>query len=81
MNQCNKILEYLKQGHKLTPLEGLQLFGTMRLGARVWDLRKQGYNIQSWIIKGDNNKHWAEYHLIQHEKQLEFVNKIYIDKT
>ena len=70
MSQETAILEFLKAGNTLTPLEGLQLFSTMRLGARCWNLKKQGYNIQSRIIKGVKGKHYAEYY-IPREKQLE----------
>jgi len=72
MNQGVRILEYLKQGHSITPLEGLQLFGTMRLGARCWDLRKAGYDIRSRMIKGENGKHYAQYYLYK-EIQASFA--------
>ena len=70
MSQCNKILEYLKQGHRLTPLEGLRLFGTMRLGARCWDLRKAGYDVRSRMVKTDTGKHIAQYYLYKETQQV-----------
>lgn len=36
--QSNQILEYMRQGNSITPLEALNLFGCMRLGARIYDL-------------------------------------------
>lgn len=47
ISQENAILEYLKQGNSLTPLDALEKFGTMRVGARVYDLKRKGYNIIS----------------------------------
>lgn len=72
MTQTTAILQYLKQGNSLTPLSALNLFGCFRLGARCWDLRKQGYNIQMTMVK-NNGKHFASYKLIQEEKQMVFV--------
>jgi len=43
--QNDAILHYLKCGRKLTPLAALRLFGTMRLAARVWELRRDGHQI------------------------------------
>ncbi len=62
-SQEQAILEYLQAGKSLTPLEGLELFGTMRLGARIFDLIQEGHNIKSEIVKGENNKHFAKYWL------------------
>ena len=45
--QTEKILAYMKGGGSLTGLEALQLFGCMRLGARVYDLKKRGFDIRS----------------------------------
>ena len=64
MTQADQILEYLKQGHSITPLEGLQLFGTLRLGARCFDLRKAGYDVRSRLIKTASGKRVAQYCLL-----------------
>jgi len=68
----NQILSYLKDGNSITPLDALQLFGCFRLGARIYDLRKQGENIVMERRKSVNqNGHrvsYALYHLIQPAK-------------
>lgn len=71
MTQAEQILQYLKQGNRITPVDALQKFGCFRLGARIWDLKKQGYNIQTHFVT-KNNKTYAEYYMPQ-EKQLNFV--------
>jgi hypothetical protein len=44
--QNEKLLEYLKAHPEgITPLEALNVIGTFRLAARVYDLRKIGHNI------------------------------------
>ena len=71
MTQTQAIYEYLKQGNSIMPLEALSLFGCMRLGARIWELKQQGLNIQMDMVR-HNNKHFAKYFLIKpkEEKQL-----------
>ena len=64
MSQEKKILAYLESGKTLTPYEGLRIFGTMRLGARCFDLKKKGYNIKSKLIEDAfSGKHYAQYWL------------------
>ena len=56
MTQTEQILNYLKKGNKITPLEALNQFGCFRLASRIWDIRNSGHNIQSMrITKGDKN--------------------------
>lgn len=45
--QAGQILAYLQRGGWLTSLEALDLFGCFRLAARIGELRKQGYPIQT----------------------------------
>jgi hypothetical protein len=44
-SQKENILEYLKRGNKITPLEALYQFGSFRLSAVIFELRQEGYNI------------------------------------
>ena len=68
MTQTQAIYEYLKQGNSLTPLEALEKFGCFRLGARIWELKDQGFNIQKTMVR-NNGKHFASYKLIRQEEQ------------
>jgi Helix-turn-helix domain len=60
MNQTNAILAYLQSGATLTPLEALDKFGCLRLGARIDDLRKAGHAIETRRVQ-HGRKWWAEY--------------------
>jgi Helix-turn-helix domain len=62
-DQCSRILEFLKAGNRITPIDALNLFGCFRLGGRVYDLRKAGYKIERDMIKLKNGKRVAEYRL------------------
>jgi hypothetical protein len=62
MSQTQKILDRLKEGKSITPLEALQDYGCFRLGARIWELKKMGYNVRSEIVT-ENDKSFAKYSL------------------
>ena len=57
-SQLQGILEALQRGETLTPIDALNRFGCFRLGARIWDLRKKGYEIDN-IGADDGN--YAKY--------------------
>ena len=44
MSQASRILSHLKR-RPITPLQALDLYGCMRLAARVADLRERGHKI------------------------------------
>lgn len=60
VSQCDQILSYLKDGHSITPIDALNLFGCFRLAARISDLKKRGNE----IITTNSNGH-AVYTLMQ----------------
>ena len=62
--QMEAILNHLKTGASITPLDALRLFGCFRLGARVWDLKARGHNITAEIVKDPSTgKRYASYKL------------------
>ena len=58
--QKKQILEYLKEGNKLTPILALKRFGCFRLSARIYELRREGYPIKSNLVK-KGKKHVSCY--------------------
>ena len=64
-SQCSAILEHLKKGLSITPLEALTKFGCFRLSARIHDLRhKQGFdNIVTERVLTSSGKYVAQYRL------------------
>lgn len=60
--QTEMALEYIELYGSITPIEAFYGFNCMRLGARVSDLRRDGYNITTEIAKG-TDKHYAIYRL------------------
>jgi len=63
-NATQKIKSWLLTGHKITPLQALEKWGCMRLGARIYDLRKEGYYVISEMIT-KNGKTFAQYRMIK----------------
>lgn len=73
ITQNQKILKYLRKHPKgITPLDALNLCGCLRLSARIYNLRDQGYNIYtSWeekITDEGTRKRYARYILHSKEK-------------
>ena len=63
MSQRTKVLQWLEQGKSITPLVALREFGALRLGARIYELRRRGYRIDNqW--ETDGRKRWARYRLV-----------------
>lgn len=63
-SQEKKIRDYLLTGKSLTSLQALNLFGCLRLSARIYDLIKQGFLIQSKIIEV-NKKRVSQYKILK----------------
>lgn len=64
-----KILAWLMIGRSITPLEALRELGCYRLGARICDLRREGFNIIT-IMKEETKEdgtvcRFASYKLVQ----------------
>ena len=62
MNTNERILEYLQKGNSITPIEALDKFGCFRLSTRIWELKKDGYDIET-VIETNGNKKFASYRL------------------
>lgn len=60
--QDQQILEHLKSGKSLTPIDALREYRVLRLAARIRDLRDDGYPIIT-VMETDKRtgKRWARY--------------------
>lgn len=72
MNQCDKILEYLRSHPSITSAEAEERFACRRLAARINDLKAADYPIQKKTVSGKNRfgepVHYASYSLINKEE-------------
>lgn len=62
--QKKQILDYLKTGKSITKLEALKMFGCWNSGDCIFNLRKEGYNIETTMIT-NGEKRFASYKLIE----------------
>lgn len=60
--QMQAILSHLRTVGPITPLDALNRYGCMRLGARIFDLKKQGVLVSKELVSR-NGKRFAEYRL------------------
>jgi hypothetical protein len=60
-SQEEQILQALLAGRKLTPIDALNEFSCFRLGARIWSLKKRGFDIHTEDFKTPTGKHVALY--------------------
>lgn len=47
VKQTERVLQYLRDYGSITQLDALREFGCMRLGARIYDLKRQGHDIRT----------------------------------
>jgi hypothetical protein len=60
-SQESCILKGLNNGIKLTPLMALDLYGCLRLSARILQLRHMGHQIKTEMITTSTGKRVAQY--------------------
>lgn len=67
MTQSERILRHLRDVGEIDPMTAIRDYGIMRLGARIWDLKRDGHPIETKITTGKNrygeDTHWAVYKL------------------
>ena len=67
MSQNGRIIDYLAKNGSITQLDAMRDLGIMRLGARVFDLKERGYNIQTVMVEDLNRfgepTRYARYYL------------------
>jgi hypothetical protein len=63
ITQSTVILAHLKK-KPINPLEALTLYGCFRLGARIYELKANGHEIESCMVKDKHTgKKYASYSL------------------
>ena len=68
-SQEAQILHYLRSGRPLTQLDAVKRFGCLRLGARIYDLRREGHAIKTTMSRVSKNKKVAVYTYENHARK------------
>ena len=63
--QCNRILEFMREGNSLTGLEALTRFGCIHLPRRILDLKERGHHIGDEFIRLESGKRVKRYYLVE----------------
>lgn len=62
--QTRATLEMLRRHPEgCTPLDALAEVGSFRLGARIWELKREGYDVETQLVNTDTGKRIARYRL------------------
>lgn len=70
MSQYQQVLEHLEKGYSISQLEATQKYGILRLGAIIFNLRRDGYSISTEIVhKKNKNGHTTNYAVYQLEQK------------
>lgn len=69
--QYNVVLDHLKEGKELSQLEATKKYGILRLGAIIFNLRRDGHKISTKMESKPNRyghiSNYAVYKLIESE--------------
>ena len=50
MSDKERVLQHLKEYRTITPMDAIQLYGCLRLSARIWELKHEGHDITTEIV-------------------------------
>jgi hypothetical protein len=62
MSQIDGIRAHLLRGKPITPIQALNLFGCFRLAAVIFNIREEGYTVETEMVHRGGKK-WASYTL------------------
>ena len=81
MTQCDKIVEFMKKNDGITQKDAIT-FGCYRLAARIFDLRAEGYVIDS--VREYNDGYFgyhAKYHLVKDPNETQPTPEEVLEKV
>ena len=66
-SQNKAILRDLQAGQKIDPITALSRYGCFRLSARIFDIKKQGHDVQTELTQHpiEKDKRFATYFIAQ----------------
>lgn len=54
MSHKTRLIQWFSQRQSITPMEAMNDLGIYRLGARIYDLRKEGHRIETERMESEN---------------------------
>ena len=78
ISKQSKVLAHLVSGKSITPIEALELYGSFRLGALIFNLRADGHKINTEIAKGSGHAIYSYVTKWEYESaRIEFESERY----
>ena len=66
--QSARVLNHLQKYGPISQMTAIEEYGCYRLSARIYDLRRLGYHIEAYTVRGVNRYGdkctWNEYRLV-----------------
>lgn len=56
MTQCEQVLRHMREHGSISTIEAFFDYGITRLSARIWELRNDGYEIETDMVKVKSEK-------------------------
>lgn len=50
MTQCEQVLQHMKEHGSISSIEAFFNYGITRLSARIWELKRDGYDIETDLV-------------------------------
>lgn len=67
-SQNAQVYRFMREQGRINALQAVNQLGCFRLASRIYDLKREGYNIATEIKSMSDGRHWAEYHLVRGRK-------------
>lgn len=68
MNKTKAVLEWLESGNEITSWDAIYMFRATRLSGIIYNLKQQGYNIQSKLEKSVDGTQFSKYWLVKEKE-------------
>ena len=73
MTQCEQVLQHMRDHGSISTIEAFFNYGITRLSARIWELRRDGYDINTDLVTVKSEKgvkkHYARYKIKERQEQ------------
>lgn len=67
-NQCDRIVDYIKEHGSITAAEAYEHLNILRLAARISEIKDAGHNVSMELVHGKTKDgqpaQWAKYRII-----------------
>lgn len=63
MTQNNMLIYHMRKHGSITTMEAFQKYGVTRISARIWEIKRMGFDVETVKETNKNGKTYARYSL------------------